>query len=179
MKTLISTIFILIVTGILSVNILFGQDKNERIGYEEIIKVGINYYNYADKDKVNFEVSVWGYVRNPGKYLIPNGTSFIDLISLCGGPLSEAKLEDIRIVRQKNDTLDVKEDKIIRLNYKDFLWEEKISNVKKQNPIVNPGDVILIPGGPKYSFKDYLGIILTGITTLTSVAVLLVTIFKD
>jgi hypothetical protein len=78
----------------------------------------------------------------------------------------------------KNDTLGVKEDRIINLNYKDYLWEEKISNSKKQNPILNPGDIILVPGSPKYFFRDNLGIILAGVSTLTSIAVLLVTIFK-
>jgi polysaccharide biosynthesis/export protein len=179
MKTHLSVILILFITGILSVNILYGQDNRERIGYEDIIKTGINYYNYAEKDKINFEVSVWGFVKNPGKYLIPNGTSFIDLISLCGGPVNEAKLEDIRIVRLKNDTLGVKEEKIINLNYNDFLWEEKISNVKRQNPVLYPGDIILIPGGPKYFFRENITLILTGLTTLTSIAVLIVTILRN
>ena len=34
------------------------QDDKERIGLEEILKEGVNYYNYADKDKVNIEVIV-------------------------------------------------------------------------------------------------------------------------
>jgi hypothetical protein len=178
MKTHSSLVFILLVIRILSINTLFGQDNRERIGYEDIVKTGLNYYNYADKDKVNFEVSVWGYVRSPGKYLIPHGTSFIDLVSLCGGPLSDAKLDEIRIVRMKNDTLDIKEEKIISLNYNDFLWEEKISNVKRQNPILYPGDIILIPGGPKYTFRENFSLVLTGLATLTSIAVLLITIFK-
>ncbi len=158
---------------------LYGQDKNQKIGYDEIVKTGVNYYNYADKDKVNFEISVWGYVKNPGKYLIPEGTTFIDLISLCGGPLVEAKLEDIRIVRLKNDSLNIKENKVINLNYNDFLWEEKIRNTQKQNPVLYPGDIVLIPGGPKYFFRENLGLFLAGLSTLTSIAVLIVTIFRN
>lgn len=178
MRTHISILITLFLAGILSVNIAHGQDKSERVGYEDIIKTGTNYYNYADKDKVNFEVSVWGYVKSPGKYLIPNGTSFIDLISLCGGPMVDAKLEDIRIVRLKNDTLNVKEEKIINLNYNDFLWEEKISSVKKQNPQLYPGDIILIPGGPKFTFRENLTLILTILSTLTSLSVLIVTVAR-
>lgn len=34
------------------------QDDKEKIGLEEIMKTGVNYYNYADKDKVNIEVIV-------------------------------------------------------------------------------------------------------------------------
>jgi hypothetical protein len=160
------------------INLSNGQDKKERIGLDEIAKKDVNYYNYADKDKVNIEVGVWGYVKSPGKYLIPSGTTFVDLITLCGGPLSDAKMDDIRMVRMKNDSLNIKEDKIIVLNYNDFLWEEKIQNRSRQNPVLNPGDIILIPGIPKSFFRENLSIILSAISTLASVAVLLATVFK-
>lgn len=178
MKTNLKLLIFLSFVISFSFSYVNGQDNKERIGQDEIIKTGSNYYNYADKDKINFEVSVWGYVKSPGKYLIPKGTTFIDLISLCGGPLIEADLEDIRIVRLKNDTLGIKDDSIINLNYNDFLWEKKISNSRKNNPSLYPGDVILLPGSPKYFFKDNLGIILSAVTTLTSIAVLMITIFK-
>ena len=89
-----------------------GQDKSERIGLDELIKTGTNYYNYSDKDKVNIEVIMWGYIKNPGKYLIPKGSTLIDLITLGGGPVPETKLDDIRLVRLKNDSINVKENKV-------------------------------------------------------------------
>ena len=92
------------------VSSLSGQDNKEKIGLEEIGKNGVNYYNYADKEKVNFEVSVWGYVKNPGRYLIPAGTTFLDLITFCGGPIVESKMDDVRLIRVKNDSLNFKED---------------------------------------------------------------------
>ena len=159
---------------------VYSQDnKNERIGLDEILKAGTNYYNYSDKDKVNIEVSIWGYVRNPGRYLIPIGTTAVELITLSGGPQYEAKIDDIRIVRLKNDSLNIPENKIINLNYNDFLWEEKINNANKQNPTLLPGDLVLIPGGPRYSFRDNLGIVLSIISVLVSVSILLVTVFKN
>lgn len=161
-----------------SLNVL-AQDNKEKIGFDELSKTGINYYNYSDKDKVNFEVSIWGYVRSPGKYLIPAGTTFIDLISLSGGPQNEAFLNNIRIIRLKNDSLNIKEDKVLMLNYEDFLSEDLIQNPKKNNPALYPGDVILIPGGHKTTLKDNLSFILSILTALTSVTVLLVTIFKN
>jgi hypothetical protein len=178
MKSYRKILILLAFLSFFRVDFIVGQEKNERIGIDEILKTGTNYYNYSEKDKINIEVSVWGYVKSPGKYLIPKGTSFIDLVSLTGGPLSEAKLDDIRIVRTKNDSLGIKKDIIINLNYNDYLWEDKISSTKKLNPELLPGDIILIPGGPKYFFRENITLILTGVTTLTSVAVLLVTIFK-
>lgn len=155
-----------------------GQDTREKIGSEDIIKNGTNYYNYADKDKVNIEVSVWGYVKNPGKYLIPSGTTIIDLITLCGGPLTDSKMEDVRLIRLKNDSLKIKNDKVILLNFKDFLGEEKIKDVSRENPILIPGDIILIPGVTKSTFKENFALILGSVSTLTSIAVLIVTIFR-
>ena len=39
----------------------------------------MNYYNYGDKDKININVFVWGSIRVPGKYLIPQGTTLVEL----------------------------------------------------------------------------------------------------
>ena len=173
-----SVIFFTAVFLLATINLSIGQDKKERIGLDEIVKKDINYYNYAENDKVNIEVGVWGYVKNPGKYLIPRGTTFVDLVTLCGGPLSEAKMEDVRVLRMKNDSLNIKEDIVINLNYNDFLFEDRIQKVNRLNPVLNPGDIILIPGGQKISFRENLAFILSGISTLASVAVLMVTIFK-
>jgi hypothetical protein len=170
--------FIVFILTILSINFLYAQDKKERIGAEDIIRTGVNYYNYADKEKVNIEISVWGFVRNPGRYLIPSGTTFVDLITFCGGPLIDAKMENAKILRPKNDSLNIKEDKLFMLNYKDYLEEGKEINMKKQNPVLLPGDIVLIPGGHEYTFRDNLGIVLTIVGTLTSLAVLFITIFR-
>jgi polysaccharide biosynthesis/export protein len=178
MKNIISKGILSLLILFMSISELCGQDNKERIGTDELLKIGTNYFNYSDKDKVNFEVSVWGFVRSPGKYLIPTGTTFIDLISLSGGPLNDAKLNDIRIVRLKNDSLNIKEDKVIVLNYSDFLQDEKIQNVSKTNPVLVPGDIILVPGIQKSTFRENFSLILTAITTITSVAVLMVTVFK-
>ncbi|MBI5403585.1 MAG: SLBB domain-containing protein [Ignavibacteriae bacterium] len=174
LKTLLAFLLVLF----LSAN-LFSQVKNERIGEEDITKYGTNYYNYSDKDKVNIEVSVWGFVKSPGKYLIPMGSTFVDLFTLSGGPQNEAKLNNIRIVRLKNDSLKVEEDKVFVLDYHDYLWEDKIQNVSKTNPVLYPGDIILIPGKSKSEFKENFSLVLTAITTLTSVAVLLITVFRN
>lgn len=154
------------------------QDPNERIGIDEILKTGLHYYNYADKDKVNIEVSMWGYIKSPGKYLIPNGTTLLDIITLGGGPNTDAILNDIRIIRLKNDSLGIKKDTIFVFDYNDFLWEEKIKKVNRINPVLYPGDIVLIPGEPRFFFKDNLAIILSIASTLISLAILVTTIIN-
>jgi SLBB domain len=156
----------------------FAQDKNEKIGIPEELKIGSNYFNYGDKNKVNIDVFVWGSIRAPGKYLVPQGTTLMELLSLCGGPDKESKLEDIRIVRLKNDTLGVKEDKVMTFDYNEFLWEKQITKPGKINPVLYPGDMIMIPNSPKFNFRDNLYLILGITTTLVSIATLIITVTK-
>jgi hypothetical protein len=162
--------FVFVLSGVIK-----SQNK-ERVGTEQITTQQGGFYNFGEKDKVNIEVGVWGFVKNPGKYIIPKGSSFIDLISYAGGPVNEANLDDIRLFRPKNDTLKVTKDELIRLNYYDLFWEKEIKSGENRNIIIRPGDVIIIPGSPKYYFRDNLTLILSIATTLISIAVLIVTI---
>ena len=63
-------------------------------------------------------------------------------------------------------------------NYSDFLGEEKFTSNNRQNPILYPGDMILIPGISKSALRENLMFILSILGTLTSIAVLIVTVFK-
>ena len=148
-------VFCLIVFVVLYSGNAVSQDDKERIGLEEIMKTGVNYYNYADKDKVNIEVIVWGGIKNPGKYLIPAGTTVIDLITLAGGPVSEETIEYVKLIRMKNDSLNTQTDKIMHLNYRGFFEKEKRSYYKYVNPVVQAGDMITIPIEEEMTFWDY------------------------
>ena len=158
---------------------LFAQDGGEKIGPEQLKITGANYYNYSDKDKVNYEINLWGYVKAPGKYLVPKGTTVIDLLTLGGGPATDAKLEDIRVIRPKNDTLRISSDQIINLNYDDYLWGEKITSTSRPNPVLMPGDIILVPGAPRYFFRDNLSFILSISSVLISLGILVLTISRN
>ncbi len=96
-----------------------------------------------------------------------------------GGPTIDALLNDIRIVRLRNDTLNITRDQIINLNYNDFLWEDNISQGIKRNPILKPGDMILIPGEPRYFFRENLGIILSVGSFLLTATVLVLNIVNN
>lgn len=158
---------------------LFAQDGKDKIGPEELKISGANYYNYSDKERVNIEVNLWGYVKNPGKYLIPKGTTFIDLVTLGGGPIQDSNLEDIRIIRPKNDTLKITQEQIINLNYNDYLWGERINSQGKSNPVLISGDIVLVPGSPRYFFRDNLTFILSISSVLISLGILVLTISRN
>ena len=158
---------------------IYSQDDKERIGLEEILKQGVNYYNYADKDKVNIEVIVWGGIRNPGKYLIPVGTTVIDLITLAGGPVSEETIEYVKLIRAKNDSLNSQTDKVINLDYRGFFEKEKKSSYKYLNPVVEAGDMIVIPIEEEITFWDYFTIVYGYTMPLIAVIISLLTLMKD
>lgn len=156
----------------------FAQLDKQKVGNESFYPQQGGFYNYGDKDKVNIDVNVWGYVKYPGKYLIPKGSTIQDLISYCGGPLVESKLEDIRLFRPKNDSLNISKDKIINLDYNDLFWEDKVSSNDKINFELLPGDILILPGEPRYFARENVSLILSISATLISLGILVVSIVK-
>lgn len=165
--------FLFFLTGITN-----SQDK-ERVGTPQTYSQTGGFFNYGEKDKVNIEVSVWGYVKYPGKYIIPQGSSLVDLISYAGGPTVDAKLENIRLFRPKNDTLNITEDEMIKIDYNDIFWLDKVMFKKTRNIIMKPGDILIFPGEPKLFFKDNMTIILSVASVLISLAILAVSITRN
>jgi hypothetical protein len=171
--------YFLLISLLLSLFISVHAQDKERVGLSQNTSQQGGFYNFGEEGKVNIEVSIWGYVKFPGKYIIPQGSSFVDLISFAGGPLAEANLEDIRLLRSQNDTLKVTKDELIKLNYNDLFWEKEVMNTKNRNIVLKPGDVFVFPGGPRYYFRDNLTLILSFISTAVTITVLMVTIFKQ
>lgn len=165
---IISALFLL--TGVIN-----SQDK-ERVGNLQTYSQQGGLFNYGDKEKVNIEVSIWGFVKYPGKYIVPQGSSLVDLISYAGGPLIDAKLEEIRFFRPKNDTLHVTADEMIKIDYNDIFWSDKVSSSKNRNMVLRPGDILVFPGEPKLFFKDNFAIVLSVASVLISLAILVVSI---
>lgn len=139
--------------------------------------VTVSVFDLSDPTGINMEVNLWGFVRYPGRYRLPVNTTFLDLLSFSGGPLEESNLEDIRIMRNMNDP--TKKASVIKLNYEDLLWEEQVSTQTKPNPVLQPGDVILVLRERRYTFRDYLQIYVPIITSLVSIATLLITISRN
>lgn len=154
--------------------VAFSQDK-EKVGSPQFNNQIGGLYNFSDKDKVNIEVSVWGYVKLPGKYIIPEGSTIVDLISFAGGPTNEANLDDIRLFRAKNDTLKINRDELIKLDFNDLFWEKDIKSGVSRNIVIKPGDVLVFPGSPKYYFRDNLTLILSITSTMLSIALIIIT----
>lgn len=128
---------------------------------------------------MNIYVNLWGYAKFPGKYLIPEGSTIIDLISYAGGPVTDATLEDIRLFRPRNDSLGTFKDELRKIDYNDFVWEDKVSAKKNRvNLELRPGDVLVLTGEPRTFGRDNLNTILAITSVLISLGILAVTIVE-
>ena len=131
-------------------------------------------FDYSDPETINITVQVWGYVKYPGQYIIPGYSSINNLLSLAGGPTENANIDDMRLFRINKDS----SQSLIKFDYDDLLWNDELSQ-KVKIPDLLAGDVLLVPGEPRFFFKDYFSLVTTILGTAVSIAVLLVTIYRN
>jgi hypothetical protein len=123
----------------------------------QLKKLGGNYYNYANPEKFNIEVIIWGGVKNPGIYLVPEGSTFIELMSLSGGTIDDKMYENIKLIRAQEKSSNLKADTVYVFNYQDFFDPESKNKINKPNPVLKSGDIIVLPIKPETDFWDRLG----------------------
>ena len=119
-------------------------------------------YDYSNPSSVNIKVQLWGYVRFPGYYIVPAGISINELISFAGGPNADASLDDIRVTKIKEGV----QTKIIKYNYNDMMWEDEIQS-QISYVRLEAGDIILVPGEPRYFAREDMAFYLVILTTLS------------
>ena len=58
-------------------------------------------YVIQENDNIAMKINIWGEVEKPGQYIIPFSVDpdMITLLSIAGGPTSNADLKKIRIIR--------------------------------------------------------------------------------
>lgn len=86
---------------------------------------------------------IWGQVRKPGLYIVPDDTDLLTILSLAGGPTETAKLSQVKIIRPTAG-----KDKVFLVNLKKYMetGNEKII------PVLKPGDTIIVSGTVFYGF---------------------------
>lgn len=170
-KSYVIVIFLIFLT-----NYSYSQIDEPTLGKDKIQSTAA-FYDISDPLGVNIEVNLWGFVKYPGRYKIPYNSTLLDLLSFSGGPVENSDLREIRILRPGNDSLKTKS-KIIKIDYNDFLWEENISQNSIKNPVLESGDVILVKQERRYTLRDNLLIVLPIVSSIVSIATLIVTITR-
>ncbi|MEO8666559.1 MAG: hypothetical protein ABI462_13790 [Ignavibacteria bacterium] len=149
-------------------NISFSQNdsSNIRVGPEELqMAKGGHYFNFADKNKINIEVILLGL--GAGKYLIPQGTTLFDFMIMAGGTASRY-LEDITIVRLKSETPKLQGKEVFHYDFADLYGDENDILRSQPNPMLKPGDMIIIPEAEGQSVFFYIRETIAFVGTLVS-----------
>ena len=130
-------------------------------------------FDYSDPAGINIKVQLWGYVKYPGYYVIPSYSTINDLLSFAGGPLEDAMLNDLRIYRSSETS----DKKLLRYNFNDLLWNDSLTT-EIVFPQLNAGDIVLMPGEPRYFLREDIAFYLSVTTALASLAALIISITK-
>jgi len=91
---------------------------------------------------------IWGQVPRPGLYIVPDDTNVLTLISLAGGPTTDAKLKSIRIVRSS----EFSEGEVIIVDLKQYTETGDMSLI----PVLLPGDTVVVSGTAYYGFRRFV-----------------------
>ena len=94
-----------------------------------------DYYTPGEQAKeLMIIVHVWGEVNNPGKFVVRDGTSLIDIISEAGGPTRYANLKSVYVAHKGDQGEHVE-----IYDLKKYVEIEKTFI-----PSLSPGDVIVV-----------------------------------
>ena len=135
------TIFIIIIIGI-ALNLLA---QTEGSGTPSFNPGAVYQYSgsLTGTEQLKIRTYIWGQVRNPGLYIVPDNTDLLTLISSAGGPTENAKLSKIRIIRSTIDG-----EKVINIDMKEYLETGQTEII----PILKPGDTVIVSGSTYYAF---------------------------
>jgi hypothetical protein len=142
-----------------------GQQMESLLNQERTPGRGALYFLTPD-DQLAIRVNVWGFVLKPGQYVVPKNTNLISMISYAGGPLQDAKLKSVRIVRDNSVRLaalamtspgldgEDRKDKqdVLVVNVKKFISDGDESKI----PQLMPGDTIVVAGSKFQSLSRFL-----------------------
>lgn len=121
-------------------SVLYGQQSTQ----------GAQYYVFLGSDKeLQMNVQIWGQVFKPGMYSVPQTTDLVALISLAGGPTEYSNLSNIKIVRTNPRP------RVLRVNLKSYMG----TGDSKLQPLLKPGDTVVIPGTLFYGFEKLVRIV--------------------
>ncbi len=173
---MLKKIIFILVLSFISYNSGFAQIKDVELGaaYKSLYQRQGGFYDYSDPEAVNMKVSVWGFIKYPGRYLVPIYTNLIDLLSYAGGPTGNSHLDDLRLYRVLPDSTQ----QMFKFNFEDLLWEDKIEIKNRTVPKLIAKDILIVPGSPKLYFKDWFNISLRIFVAVVNLTLLVIRVTR-
>ena len=144
---------------------------------------GGSFYNFSSGTGCDLNVSVWGYVRNPGRYTVPCETNLLELLSYCGGPLiqnTNPYLHRVKIVRRGGADRENEIREVFEVDLTRYLFVTDVP-ASTTNLLLFPGDLVILEGEPVYHVDWVLRIaqILVAIAQILTSALAIYAIFKN
>ena len=151
---------------------MFGQVKDYELGADRLngrSNYNGGYFNYSEPLSINIKVSVWGFVKYPGRYFVPINTTVTDLLSYAGGPTDDAHADQLRLYRVLKDGTN----ELHTFNYDDIVWGDTLVYKQRNIPNLQASDVLVVPGSQRLYFKDWISITASIISTLLTLTTLI------
>lgn len=130
-------------------------------------------YDYSDPFLNKIVVNVWGKIKQPGKYILEENCSLIDLFNFVGGIDAGIETENIKIFRKVNSNYQINS-----INLSEIFSEKSISKQLDliEGFVLQDGDIIVFNENVKLieELRPYF----TLISTLVSLGTLLYLIFR-
>ncbi|MDX9925315.1 MAG: SLBB domain-containing protein [Ignavibacteriaceae bacterium] len=168
--------FFIIVLFLFSSSHIFSQIEDYTLGSNNPLRnYNGGFYDYSDQDVVNIKVAVWGAVKYPGRYAVPNYITINDLISYSGGPIESSNLEDVRVYRTDENG----KQQLLKINLNDLMWEDNLHADRKVIPKLEAGDIVVIPIEPRYYFRQDFSFWLSVISTLSTLTIVILNFLKN
>ena len=122
-----------------------------------------SYYYVSKPGELTMQVNIWGYVHNPGRYEVPTSTDLIQLVSYAGGPIADAKMDEVKVTRFLK-----RETGVSRGEF--FVNLEELSKVEQAKLTLYPGDTIYIEHTSWVNVRDAFAVFGSVAIIVTAVA---------
>jgi hypothetical protein len=137
------------------------------------------YYNFGSETGLNITVSLWGYVRNPGRYVIPSGSNLIEFLSFGGGPTEGANLSEVKIIRKVVGPDSSFTERTYVYNVQQIMERTTADRTTRGSlPPILPGDTVIVEGSPPVQWMNVVSIIAQVIWAVTSIVSVIVTLTR-
>lgn len=126
-------------------------------------------YILGEEQKMEIVVHIWGEVKQPGEYIVPDGTDVLELISKAGGYTEYSNITSIRLTRGKlgstpspNSTsrsgetsTRIRPQRVIMIDLKKYLKNHRYESL----PLLLPGDTVTIGRNKWYKLQTMIRVI--------------------
>lgn len=130
-------------------------------------------YQIGPDERLFITVHIWGEVRKPGEYFVPDDTNILELISKAGGPTEYSNLSHVKITRgllalpatlkkqrtnpkKKSYHLYINKKEVIKIDLNKILDNQ---NYLKNIPVLQPGDTIRIGRNTWFKWQAVIRVI--------------------